>query len=146
VTEVTIRPYHTDDFDTVTSIWISSWESTGVIVAEPTTLAELREQVPREMPGAWSVHVATVASDIVGFVAFAGSELKQLYIAPHMQGRGIGTRLLDVAKAQMPDGFTLVTALDSRAVQFYENRGLQRGEVSRNPKHGTKIVRFSWVP
>lgn len=74
-----------------------------MIVADPTTLAQLREQVPREMPGAWSVHVATVASDIVGFVAFGGAELKQLYIAPHMQGRGVGTRLLDFAKAQMPE-------------------------------------------
>jgi GNAT superfamily N-acetyltransferase len=72
--------------------------------------------------------------------------LEQLFVAPGAQNNGIGKRLLDFAKAKLPGGFHLTTALASRAGRFYEREGLIRGETSVNPRFGHAEVRFDWVP
>ena len=65
--EISIRPYMDSDFDAVTSIWFSSWQSTGVHA--PVTLSELRERWPQELAKGWTVHVATAGPDVIGFLA-----------------------------------------------------------------------------
>ena len=59
-----------------------------------------------------------------GFAVLRGDELSQLYVDPDAFGRGIGSALLDVAKTERPDGFTLwVFQANERARRFYEDRG-----------------------
>lgn len=142
---LSIRPYAEADFDIVTSIhWLSSWQSTHV--AAPPTLVELRERWPQELAKGWIVHVATVGSEVVGFVAFCGDVLELLFIAPDYQGRGFGKRLLDFAKIQMSDGFHLTTPLQSRAGRFYEREGLRRGEITAHQLFGYPEIRYDWRP
>ncbi|HTW35435.1 MAG TPA: GNAT family N-acetyltransferase [Rhizomicrobium sp.] len=142
---LSIRPYVEADFNIVTSIhWLSSWQSTHV--AAPLTLVELRERWPQELAKGWIVHVATVGSEVVGFVAFCGDVLELLFVAPDYQCRGIGKRLLDFAKNQMSDGFHLTTPLQSRAGRFYEREGLRRGEITAHQRFGYPEIRYDWSP
>jgi GNAT superfamily N-acetyltransferase len=141
---VLIRPYVDSDFDLVTSIWLGSWQSTGI--PSPVTLDELRERWPQELTKGWIVHVATIEPELVGFLALHRDRLEQLFVAPDHQGRGVGKQLLDLAKRQMPSGFHLTTGLQSRAGRFYEREGLSRGEESVHPRFGHEIVRFDWRP
>ncbi len=141
---VSIRPYRESDFDAVTLIWRDGHESTGVGVS--STLEHLRER--------WALQrsagcYATVAEDdgvAAGFITYEDTEVKQLYVSPAHQGRGIGKRLLDFAKREMPTGFRLHTAIESRAPKFYEREGLVRGETGRHPRYGNRIVYFTWTP
>ncbi|HWE06229.1 MAG TPA: GNAT family N-acetyltransferase [Rhizomicrobium sp.] len=142
--EIAIRSYADSDSDAVTSIWLSSWQSTGV--PAPVTLSELRERWPQELAKGWVVHVATVGPDVVGFLALHEDKTEQLFVAPGMQGQGIGKRLLDFAKAARPNGFHLTTALESRAGRFYEREGLTRGETTAHARFGHPIVRYDWRP
>src|SRR5579872_1895871 len=116
MTDIAIRPYSDQDFDAVTSLWLSSWQSAGV--PSEVTLSEVRERWPGELAAGWIVHVAVAANRILGFIAHRDDVLEQLFIAPDCQGRGIGKRLLDFAKAEMPHGFRLHTAVQSRAGRF----------------------------
>jgi putative acetyltransferase len=141
---VTIRPYTDADFEAVTAIWLSSWQSTGI--PAPVTLAELRERWPLELAKDWTVSVAAVEIEVAGFMAFHCAELEQLFIAPEHQSRGIGKQLLDYAKAQMLAGFHLTTAGESRAPRFYDREGLMRSEAAIHPKFGHEIVRYDWLP
>lgn len=141
---VVARPYREDDFETVTSIWLRSWQSTGV--ASPVTLDDLRQRWPLELAKGWIVHVAVLGSEVVGFVAWIGEKLEQLFISPARQSRGIGKQLLDLVKTYRPDGFYLMAALQTRAGKFHEREGLVRGPVSVHPKFGHEIVRYDWVP
>ena len=78
--------------------------------------AELRERLPREIAGGWFVYVAATDTAIVRFLALQENRLQQLYVAPSMQGRGIGKQLLDFVMAQRPGGFHLTTSpTDGRA-------------------------------
>ncbi|MFL6023553.1 MAG: GNAT family N-acetyltransferase [Marmoricola sp.] len=85
--------------------------------------------------------------DIVGYAMLEGAWLNALYVGPHRQGSGVGSALLDLVKAQRPDGFGLwVFASNDRARGFYHRHGLVElehtdgsGNIERSPD-----VRMVW--
>jgi len=87
------------------------------------------------------------ADEIVGFATLAEAFLDALYVGPDHQGFGIGTSLLDLAKARRPDGFALwVFASNAPARGFYHRHGLVElehtdgsGNEERSPD-----VRMAW--
>lgn len=72
------------------------------------------------------VVVAEDEAGVTGFIAMAhGDLIEHLYVRPERQRRGIGTALLDEAKARMPGGFRLwVFQQNDQARRFYERNGL----------------------
>ena len=91
----------------------------------------------------------TPAAEVVGFMRLDGFELDQLYIRPGWWGRGIGSRLIEHAKAQSPDGLTLWTfQVNERARGFYAHHGfieLLRTDGSGNEERQPD-VRLGWRP
>jgi ribosomal protein S18 acetylase RimI-like enzyme len=70
----------------------------------------------------------------VGFLAIRGERVGWLYVDPPAQGRGIGTALLDKAKALSPEGLTLFThQRNGRARAFYEQRGFRAVRLGVSP-------------
>ena len=66
------------------------------------------------------VWVAASDGTTAGFVAFAPGWVNQLYVAPAFQGRGVGARLLDLAK-QHNDSLQLwAFQANEPAIRFYE--------------------------
>jgi hypothetical protein len=92
---VNIEPYARADLDTVASIWLSSWRSTGLPVAKLVSFDELRSRLSIEIDRGWSVYVAKIEAQIVGFIALHDNWLMQLYVAPNAQSKGVGKVLLD---------------------------------------------------
>ncbi len=62
---------------------------------------------------------------LVGFVAFRGGSIDQLYVLPERQGRGVGARLLDVAKAAHAELSLWTFQANAGARRFYEARGFE---------------------
>ena len=117
---------------------------------EVDALAELNARTQRRMtylPPMPDEHVPLVAGmiarndeiwlaedkgRILGFLAVAysdqdGSEvLERLYVEPDAQNQGVGTALLEQAKALRPDGFVLwVFQKNTGARRFYERHGFR---------------------
>jgi ribosomal protein S18 acetylase RimI-like enzyme len=87
-----------------------------------------------------------VESGIVGFLAIADDRLGWLYVDPVAQGKGIGTALLDRAKALSPRGLTLYThQRNAPARAFYERRGFRaiRFGVSPPPESEPDVL-YRW--
>ena len=86
---------------------------------------------------------------VVGFLRLDGFELDQLYVRPGWWGRGIGSRLVELAKARSPDGLTLWTfQVNERARRFYERQGfveLLRTDGAGNEERQPD-VRYGWRP
>lgn len=93
------------------------------------------------------VWVAEHEGAVVGYARFPGAWLDDLYVAPTHAGRGIGSALLDVVKAQRPDGFCLwVFESNEPARSFYRARGLvelEHTDGSANEERAPD-VRMAW--
>lgn len=87
------------------------------------------------LPGS-AVWVAEEAGSVVGYAAVADGVLTALYLLAGVRRRGLGTRLLERAKAHSPRGLTLFAFqrnTDARA--FYERHGftvVDTNDGSRN--------------
>jgi ribosomal protein S18 acetylase RimI-like enzyme len=144
VREVTIRPYRTSDFDQLTVLWLESWNSAGVATPLTETLTSLRRRFPQELP-AWTLHVATRGSRVIGFVAVRSNKIEQLFVHPREQSSGVGKHLLDLVKQERPQGFWLYTQVDNRgARRFYEREGMIGGRPVIRGRPGYRIVRYTW--
>lgn len=94
------------------------------------------------------VLVAEVNELVVGFIALQGDHVEHLYIAPPFQDRGIGDKLLSMAKELRPGGLTLLTfQRNAPARRFYEARGFVASEFSdgsRNEEHAPDVL-YAWL-
>jgi len=141
--EPNIRDYRPSDLREVCLVWLASWRSAGVEVALGTSEDELRARFAQGLDQGWSVTIAETGGRIVGFMAIGPCDgvLDQLFIAPDVQGKGIGSMLLAFARVRMPNGFWLRTAAaNTLACRFYEARGLTIDRVEPHPVHGHDTV------
>jgi GNAT superfamily N-acetyltransferase len=75
--------------------------------------------------------VADLDGAVGGFLALGTETVEHLYVRPDLQGTGIGSALLDVAKDLRPAGFRLwVFQRNVEARRFYERRGLRLVELT----------------
>lgn len=89
------------------------------------------------------VWVAEVDGVSVGFANLTQTWLDGLYVIPSAQRSGIGSTLLDLAKAVRPDGFGLwVFEMNRPARAFYRGHGLlelERTNGSANEEHAPDL-------
>lgn len=144
---ILLRPATPDDYDAIAAIWHMSAGLPGVGPAQLPSLERLRERVDVEIEAGWQVTVAAASPEIVGFLAVKpeAAILDQLFMHPEARGLGLGRLLLDAAKTQMPDGFTLFTRPgNTPARRFYEKHGLVHLRDELHPIFGDPIVWYGW--
>ena len=93
------------------------------------------------------VWVATHKDTVIGMMAINRSHIDHLYLQPGYYRQGIGTMLLNHAKALRPAGLTLYAfEANVRACTFYRNHGFhekERGDGSDNEARMPDIL-FQW--
>ncbi|MEZ5095137.1 MAG: GNAT family N-acetyltransferase [Nocardioides sp.] len=145
VAALTLRPALDSDGDQVADVHLAA-RGAAPMPASVHSDAEVRAWLAGRI-GADPVWVAERGSRVVGYARFPGAWLDDLYVHPDHQGHGIGSALLDVVKAQRPDGFCLwVFESNAPARVFYERHGLvalERTDGSGNEER-TPDVRMAW--
>jgi GNAT superfamily N-acetyltransferase len=68
----------------------------------------------------WGVDNGT---GLLGVIAFCKDWIDQLYVLPSAQGKGVGTALLDIAKAAQPKLSLWTFQKNAGARRFYERHG-----------------------
>ena len=149
--QVEIRPAGPGDGPALGDVWLSAWYATfDFPPGHPD--ADVRRWIAEEMLPAHEVWVATDPADsghVVGFIALSTDMVAQLYVVPDWIGRGIGGRLLSLAKERRPDGLDLYCfRVNAFARRFYERRGfvpIAFGDGSGNEERQPD-VRYAWRP
>jgi GNAT superfamily N-acetyltransferase len=83
---------------------------------------------------------------LVGIMVLSGPWLEQLYVEPTMTGRGIGARLMELAKRERPDGLRLWTfASNGRAQRFYQRHGFdETRRTEGDNEEGAPDILYVW--
>ena len=92
------------------------------------------------------VWVAESGGAPAGFIAFGNGWVNHLYVAPAFQGRGVGSRLLDVAKRASPSLQLWAFEANGPAIRFYERRGFRVAERTDGAANEARMpdVRMTW--
>jgi chorismate mutase/GNAT superfamily N-acetyltransferase len=144
--DLVLRRATADDAAQLTELYLATRRA-----AEPAMPPQLHspESVLAFMTGVVEEKEVWVAErdEIVGFAVLAPAFLDALYVGPDHQGFGIGTALLDLAKARRPHGFALwVFASNAPARGFYHRHGfveLEHTDGSGNEERSPD-VRMAW--
>lgn len=146
---VTIRRAAATDAAAIADVFLASFHGTYEFPLAHTD-EQVREWIRDELVPAGGTSVALDADgSVVALMAVKPGDLDHLYVRPDLLGRGIGRQLLDVAKAESPDGLTLYTfQVNDRARRFYERNGFVAewfGDGSTNEERQPD-VRYVWRP
>lgn len=148
---ILLRRAGPEDAGGVGDVWLTSWRATFEFPpAHPD--ADVRRWLAEELMPASEAWVAVVPEEgdrVVGFMALSASMVEQLYVAPDWIGKGIGDRMITLAKVRRPEGLDLYCfQVNAFARRFYEGRGfvpIAFGDGSNNEEHQPD-VRYAWRP
>ena len=146
---VTIRRAEPGDATGIGDVWLTSWRATFDF--EPSHPDDdVRRWIATELLPHDETWVAVDGHGrVVGLMAVSDEMLEQLYLAPAWIGRGLGRRLVALAKERRPAGLDLYCfAVNDRARHFYEREGFAAvafGDGSSNEEHQPD-VRYAWRP
>jgi ribosomal protein S18 acetylase RimI-like enzyme len=122
-------------------------------VPEIPPLAHRDDEVRHWMHRVLDEHEAwlAVADDgtLLGLMVLDSDWVEQLYIDPAWSGRGLGTRLVELAKQSRPGGLQLWTFVSNvRAQRFYERHGFTVEECTDGSGNEEKApdLRYVWRP
>jgi GNAT superfamily N-acetyltransferase len=126
---VEIRPASAEEMDALAQLYARTQRCMTYLPPMPDEHVPLVAEMIARCDEIW---LAEAEGRILGFLAIDHSwrdgweVLERLYVEPSEQGRGIGTALLDKAKALRPDGLVLwVFQKNTGARRFYERHGFR---------------------
>ncbi|MFE0648008.1 GNAT family N-acetyltransferase [Streptomyces sp. NPDC059534] len=144
-----IRRAVDSDAAAVADVWLRSYTAALPDVRRAHTDDEVRYWLREIVVPGLETWVATVDDSVVAMMVLDGEDLDQLYIDPPWRGRGIGDRLVELAKERRTDGLALWTfQVNAPARRFYERHGFVAAEHTdgRRNEEREPDVRYVWSP
>ncbi len=156
-----IRKATDSDLPEIRRVLVDTWHASYDALFGRDTVAELSAQW-HSMPALQALvaggAVLLVAVDETGAVIAtvgvrrvddAAVQLLQLYVLPDMQGRGIGTALMNAAMSHLPGARVMTIEVEprnARACRFYEGHGFEcTGEVAEGGRPGSGMRMLTYA-
>lgn len=144
---IELRRATRDDAAAVAEVFLSSFHATYHFPLAHSD-DEVRGWIRDRLIPDHETWVAIADARVVAMLAIAPGWLEQLYVAPDRLGEGIGSRLMEVAKASQPHGLQLWTfQVNKRARGFYERHGFVPVELTDGSANQERQpdVRYEWT-
>lgn len=146
---LTLRRAGSADGQAIGDVWLASWRATFDFPPAYPDDDCRRWLTETLVPSTESWVAVDAAGRVVAILALSDSMVEQLCVAPEWIGRGVGRRLLELAKERRAGGFDVSCfAVNLRARAFYERHGLEAvavGDGSGNAERQPD-VRYRWRP
>ena len=135
------------DATAMADVWLRSYAVALPAVRRAHTDDEVRDWFKSVVVPGREAWVAVAGDTVAGLLVLGDTELEQLYLDPSWRGRGLGDRLIQLAKRQRPQGLELWTfQLNAPAQRFYERHGFKVAERTdgRHNEEREPDVRYVW--
>ena len=143
-TVVELVPYQAGYREPLVDLWRASFAH-GVGRPAPNGVDEHRRYFDEHVLAETRVHLALRAGTLVGFGAFTPDAVMQLYVHVDHLGQGVGTQLLERAKADSGGKLWLYTFVTNlQAQRFYEHHGFDVVERGFEPVMQLGDLRYEW--
>jgi ribosomal protein S18 acetylase RimI-like enzyme len=142
--EIRIRPYDPSYAHEAVTLWRLSKEA-AIGQKEIHSLDSHVRFLKGVLAAAYEIYLAFEGERLVGLAVFDSVELNQLYVGVEHQGKGIGKRLLDIAKAHSNGSLFLYTfEVNTKAQRFYEKNGFT--EIGRGCENEENLpdIKYEW--
>ena len=141
---VELTPYRPEFRERLVALWRASF-ALGVGVPPPSPVDEHLRYFDEHVLAETSVQLALRDGELVGFGAFTPEAVMQLYVHVDHLGQGVGTRLLEHAKAGSAGKLWLYTFVtNANAQRFYERHGFDIVERGFEPVMQLGDLRYEW--
>jgi len=144
--EIFIRTAVATDAEAIAGTYLAAFRETYAFPPAHSD-AEVRTWVRTGLLPSSVTWVATDGDEIVGFLSLRDGSVEQLYVRQPWTGRGIGSRLLGLAKEHRPGGLELWTfQVNAGARRFYQRHGFVAAEMTDGAGNEERQpdVRYVW--
>jgi GNAT superfamily N-acetyltransferase len=136
-----------DEATAVADLWLRSRYASIPAIPPPVhSDDEVREWFASVVLSRRELWVIEVDEGLLALLALESGWLDQLYVDPEWTGRGLGSRLVNLAKELHPDGLDLWTFQSNvGARRFYERHGFAVLETTEGAnEEGAPDVHYHW--
>jgi GNAT superfamily N-acetyltransferase len=149
IPEVVLRRAVGSDAHAAADVWLRSFAAALPTIRRPHSDEEVRVYFRDVVVPSLETWVAVADRQVVGLLVLDGSTISQLYLDPLWRGRGLGGRLVALAKRRRPAGLELWTfQVNGPAQRFYARHGfvaVEQTDGSGNEEREPD-VRYMWRP
>lgn len=142
-----IRPAGPGDAAVIADVWLRSFHTALPTVRRAHCDDEVRRWISEVLLPGHEVWVAEADGVVVGMLALSPGWVDQLYLDPDWRGRGIGDRLVALARQRQPSGLQLWTfQVNEAACRFYQRHGFVAVEWTDGAENEERepAVRYVW--
>lgn len=138
-----IREYREADIEQILDIWLSASIKAHDFVESEFWVSKVSDMRGVYIPAS-ETFVFESDGQIAGFYSLYGNTLAAIFVSPHMQGRGMGSALLDDAKSRRESLQLTVYKENAPSVKFYEKHGfISIGEqIDEHTGHPELIMEY----
>ncbi|MBN7795898.1 N-acetyltransferase [Parahaliea mediterranea] len=139
-----IRPCQNSDIDAVLDIWLDASIQAHDFVEPGVWESQLESMRDIYLPASEN-HVYDQNPGIAGFYALHGDTLAAIFVAPTLQGRGIGKQLLAHAKQQRTSLTLSVYQANDPSYRFYLSQGFRVTSEQADTHTGHPEYTMTWT-
>ncbi|MBN7768840.1 N-acetyltransferase [Marinobacter daepoensis] len=139
-----IRGYRAADIDQVLEIWLSASIKAHHFIDSSFWTSKVSEMREVYIPAS-ETFLYEVEGEVVGFYSLYENNLAAIFIVPGLQGKGLGSDLIDDAKNRRERLQLAVYKENTPSIEFYEKHGftLLGEQIDEHTGHSELIMEYS---
>ena len=141
---IVIRKMSDSDIDELVAIWLDGSIKAHDFIPEQYWIGNKTLMKTEYLPNA-EVYIAEAGDRIDGFVALVENHIAAIFVRSEQQGKGVGTILLDYARALRSELVLHVYQRNAKSVSFYRARGFKIVAETLDEPTQEKEFLMRWV-
>lgn|SRR5690554_1361962 len=140
---ISIRKATEKDIDELVEIWYKSSVIAHDFIPEDYWQKNKEEMKTKYLPDS-EIYLSSVKNMLIGFIALVDDYLAAIFVLPELQGKGIGSLLLEQAKNHRNKLCLNVYKRNINSVEFYKSKGFSIVSESIDEATGEDEFLMEW--